>query len=121
MTENYPEFEVWTDDERSKYLYVSMKAEIGPKFYYACFDQIEQIFKDCKLDDSDLDGAVFYLVEETGDQRCRLVFTRFSQDAYMSCTGNCKGYLLDGYTDEFSKTASWRPFFQKRSFEMYTA
>lgn len=87
----------------------------------ACFDQIEQIFKDCKLDDSDLDGAVFYLVEETGDQRCRLVFTRFSQDAYMSCTGNCKGYLLDGYTDEFSKTASWRPFFQKRSFEMYTA
>ena len=25
------------------------------------------------------------------------------------------------YTDEFSKTASWRPFFQKRSFEMYTA
>ena len=121
MTENYPEFEVWTDDERSKYLYVSMKAEIGPKFYYACFDQIEQIFKDCKLDDSDLDGAVFYLIEETGDQRCRLVFTRFSRDTYMSCTGNCKGYLLDGYTDEFSKTASWRPFFQKRSFEMYTA
>lgn len=121
IQENYPEFEVWTDDERSKYLYVSMKAEIGPKFYYACFDQIEQIFKDCKLDDSDLDGAVFYLIEETGDQRCRLVFTRFSQDTYMSCTGNCKGYLLDGYTDEFSKTASWRPFFQKRSFEMYTA
>lgn len=86
-----------------------------------CFDQIEQIFKDCKLDDSDLDGAVFYLIEETGDQRCRLVFTRFSRDTYMSCTGNCKGHLLDGYTDEFSKTASWRPFFQKRSFEMYTA
>lgn len=35
IQENYPEFEVWTDDERSKYLYVSMKAEIGPKFYYA--------------------------------------------------------------------------------------
>ena len=119
IQENYPEFELRLAEDTSKYLYVSMKAKIAPKFYETCFDQIEQIFKDCDLDNSDLDGVVFYLIDEKGDQRCRLVFTKFSGETYMKCTGNCRGDMLDGYTEEFAKIASWRLFFQKRRFEMY--
>ena len=96
-----------------------MKANIEPKFYETCFDQVEDIFKVCDVDNSDLSGAVFLLIEEKNDQRCRLVFTKFTGYAYMSCTGNCKGEMLDAYREDFSNNASWRLFFQKRNFEMY--
>lgn len=119
IQEKYPGFEVWLNEDSSKYLYVSMKANIEPKFYETCFDQVEDIFKVCDLDNSDLSGAVFLLIEEKNDQRCRLVFTKFTGYAYMSCTGNCKGEMLDAYREDFSNNASWRLFFQKRNFEMY--
>ena len=119
IQEKYPEFEVWLNEKSDKYLYVSMKANIAPKFFETCFDQVEDIFKLCDLDNSDLGGAVFYLIDEKNGQRCRLVFTKFTGDAYMACTGNCRGDLLDAYTEDFANNASWRLFFQKRHFEMY--
>ena len=119
IQENYPEFDVRLGEDSYKKLYVLMNAQIGPKFYEKCFDQVERIFKDCDLDNSDLDSVIFYLIAEKGDQRCRLVFTKFTGDTYMACTGNCRGDLLDAYTEDFSKIASWRLFFQKRHFEMY--
>lgn len=119
IREKYPEFSVRMAEDKNKCLYVFMNAEIRPKFYENCFDQVEQIFKECKLDESDLNGAVFLLIDEKEDQRCRLVFTRYPWDTYMSCTGNCRGDMLDVYKEDFSNNASWRLFFQKRNFEMY--
>ena len=119
IQEKYPEFEVWLGEDSYKKLYVLMNAQIGPNFYEKCFDQVERIFKDCDLDNSDLDSVIFYLIAEKGDQRCRLIFTKFTGDTYMACTGNCRGDMLDAYTEDFSKIASWRLFFQKRHFEMY--
>lgn len=116
---NYPEFDIRLVEDSYKKLYVLMNAQIGPNFYEKCFDQVERIFKDCDLDNSDLDSVIFYLIAEKGDQRCRLIFTKFTGDTYMACTGNCRGDMLDAYTEDFSKIASWRLFFQKRHFEMY--
>ena len=120
IQENYPEFDVRLVEDSYKELCVLMNAQIGPNFYKKCFDQVERIFKDCNLDNSDLDFVVFHLIAEKGDQRCRLIFTKFTGDTYMACTGNCRGDMLDAYTEDFSKIASWRLFFQKRNFRMYS-
>lgn len=119
IQENYPEFDVRLGEDSYKQLYVSMNAQIGPNFYEKCFDQVERIFKDCDLDNSDLDSVIFYLIAEKGDQRCRLLFAKYSDTPYMKCLGNCMGDTMDAYREDFSKIASWRLFFQKRDFRMY--
>lgn len=123
ISENYPEATAYFEDNNYKKLVVILNTEIKKGFIDDGFDAVEDIFKNCKIDSMDIDTVVITLIEEIGDQRCRLVFSdasSYSNSPYMECIGNCRGGLLDSYKEEFENHARWRLFFQKRNFEMYT-
>lgn len=118
--EAYPDVKSWIEEDSSKTLKIQLNVPIGSDFLKTCFDQVEDIFKKCDLDNGDMEYVVVYLINEKGNQRCRLTFVRDGDKPYLACVGNCKGDILDGYRDEFEKLASWRLFFQKRNFQMYS-
>lgn len=119
IQEAYPETDSWIEEDRQKTLKIFLHAKPGPDFVDTCFDQVEDIFEKCDLDNSGMDSVTVYLVDEKSGQRCRLVFTKYSSTPYLRCIGRCSGEYLDEYAEEFSDHASWRLFFQKRSFQMY--
>lgn len=119
IQEAYPETDSWIEEDRKKTLKILLHAKPGPDFVDTCFDQVEDIFDKCDLDNSGMDTVAVYLVDEKSGQRCRLVFTKYSGTPYLRCVGRCSGEYLDEYAEEFSDHASWRLFFQKRNFEMY--
>lgn len=118
--EAYPDVKSWIEEDSSKTLKIQLNVPIGYDFLKTCFNQVEDIFKKCDLDNGDMEYVVVYLINEKGNQRCRLTFVRDGDKPYLACVGNCKGDILDGYRDEFEKLASWRLFFQKRNFQMYS-
>lgn len=122
LSDYYPEATARIEeDQQGTKLYISLHTPIENNFISNAFDVVVDIFQIYDLDNLSFDSITFYLVEEQGEDRCRLLFLEPTswQGNFYTCTGYCSGGYLNTYRDEFIRQANNRYFFTKRGFEMY--
>ena len=113
-----PEAEMYTSADNTGTLNILLHGEMSAGFIQRALDQTSKIFQECNMDQSSYSTIMFQLVDETNNQRCRLLFMDDLNGEAKKCIGICSGDIIGTYFDEFVQCALKDNFFKIHNFQM---
>ena len=109
-----------SDTQDHERINVFLHKDLSSDSLYEAADLIEKIYYDCDLYHSNLDGLLFMLTDEEGNERCRVSLSKASSltssNDHYAINAVAQGDRILSIADELDQVFSAREFYSTRGF-----